>query len=211
MLEIKNLHVKIADEDKTILKGSTLISPEGRSARDHGAERFGQVDAGLCAGRPRRLRSDRRRHPLERRVASWRWSPMSGLRQACSWPSSIRWKFRALPASRSCAPRVNAVRKKRGERRTDDAGVHEAREGARRQTQHRHRDAEASGQRRVLGRREEAFGNPADGDAGADAVRARRNRFRPRHRRACASSPTASTRCARRSARCSSSRTISGC
>ena len=40
------------------------------------------------------------------------------------------------------------------------------------------------GQRRLLGRREEALGNPADGDARADAVRARRNRQWSRHRRA---------------------------
>ena len=55
------------------------------------------------------------------------------------------------------------------------------------------------------------IGDPADGRAGADAVRARRDRLRPRHRRACASSPTASTRCAPRTGRCWSSPTTSGC
>ena len=39
----------------------------------------------------------------------------------------------------------------------------------------------------------------------------RRDRLRPRHRRAARSSPTASTRCAARTAPCSSSRTTSGC
>jgi adenylate kinase family enzyme len=45
-------------------------------------------------------------------------------------------------------------------------------------------DAEASAQRRLLRRREEARRNPADVAARAEALRSRRNRFRPRHRRA---------------------------
>ena len=54
---------------------------------------------------------------------------------------------------------------------------------------------------RLLRRREEAQRDPADGAAGAEALRARRDQFRPRHRRAARSWPTASTRCARPSAR----------
>ena len=45
MLEIKNLHVKLDDEDKVILKGCRPRRAEGRSARHHGPERLGQVDA----------------------------------------------------------------------------------------------------------------------------------------------------------------------
>ena len=59
MLEIKNLHVKIADEEREILKGLSLDRPEGRGARDHGPQRLGQVDARLRARRPRGLRGHR--------------------------------------------------------------------------------------------------------------------------------------------------------
>ena len=48
-------------------------------------------------------------------------------------------------------------------------------------------------QRRLLGRREEARRDPADGDAQARARDPRRDRLRPRHRRAARSSPRAST------------------
>ncbi len=51
MLEIKNLHVKLADEDRTILNGLTLVGESRRSACHHGAERLRQVDALLCACR----------------------------------------------------------------------------------------------------------------------------------------------------------------
>ena len=71
--------------------------------------------------------------------------------------------------------------------------------------------AAPAGQRRIFRRREEAQRSVADGAAGAEAVRARRNRFRPRHRRAEGrrrrrqSSALAGTRAL------SSSRIISGC
>ena len=53
MLEISNLHATVAD--KPILNGVSLYRPGGRSARDHGPERIGQVDARLCARRASRL------------------------------------------------------------------------------------------------------------------------------------------------------------
>ena len=55
---------------------------------------------------------------------------------------------------------------------------------------------EPRGQRGLLGRREEAQRDPPDGGARAAARDPRRDRLRPRHRRAARSSPTASTRCA---------------
>ena len=54
--------------------------------------------------------------------------------------------------------------------------------------QDRARDAEAPAQCRLLRRREEAQRNFANGPARTGALRARRDRFRSRHRRACASS-----------------------
>ena len=53
MLKIENLHATVAD--KPILNGLTLDRAGGRGACDHGAERRGQVDAGLCAWRAARL------------------------------------------------------------------------------------------------------------------------------------------------------------
>ena len=59
MLEIDDLHVTV--DGKEILKGHQLVDPRGRSACGHGPERLGQVDAVLCAGRPRGLRGHRGR------------------------------------------------------------------------------------------------------------------------------------------------------
>ena len=62
---------------------------------------------------------------------------------------------------------------------------------------HRQVDAEPRGQRGVLRRREEAQRDLPDGAARAEAGDSRRDRLRPRHRRAQARRRTASTRCAR--------------
>ena len=93
--------------------------------------------------------------------------------------------------------------------RADDAGLHQAgqRRGDKLEIPQGH--AQARAQCRLLGRREEAHGDPADGAPAAVLLHPRRDRFRPRHRRAAGSSPTASTRCARPSAPSSSSPTTS--
>ena len=106
---------------------------------------------------------------------------------------------------------LNAQRKKRGRGGAVDARLHAQGEGGRRAAASDAGDAAPPAQRRLLRRREEAERNHADGAAGADALRHGRDRLRPRHRRACGSSPTASTRCARPSAASSSSPTTSGC
>ena len=54
MLEIKNLHARIAD-GREILKGIDLAVEAGRGARDHGAERLGQEHARGRALGPSRL------------------------------------------------------------------------------------------------------------------------------------------------------------
>ena len=52
MLEIKNLHVKLAEEDRTILNGLTLDREGRRSPCHHGPERLRQVDLSyVLAGR----------------------------------------------------------------------------------------------------------------------------------------------------------------
>ncbi len=66
----------------------------------------------------------------------------------------------------------------------EDPRPHEARARGRRRAVNGHGDAEAPAQCRLFRRREEARRDPADEAAGAEAVRARRDRFGPRHRRA---------------------------
>ncbi len=57
MLEIKNLHVKLADEDREILKGLSLTVPKGEVHAIMVPNGSGQIDARLCARGARRLRS----------------------------------------------------------------------------------------------------------------------------------------------------------
>ena len=69
----------------------------GRGARHHGAERLRQVDAVARDRRQAGLRSHRRRDPVQGRETCWRWRRTSAPPRACSWRSSIRWKFPASP------------------------------------------------------------------------------------------------------------------
>ena len=68
---------------------------------------------------------------------------------------------------------LNALKKKRGEAELTTPAFLKLVKEKGTEAQHRRRDAEAPGQRRVLGRREEALGDPADGASRADALRAR--------------------------------------
>ena len=106
---------------------------------------------------------------------------------------------------------MNAQRKARGEAELSTPDFMRAVKDAGRDAPHRSGHAEAGAQRRLLGRREEARRDPADGAAQAEDVRARRDRFRARHR--CAEGRVGGRqRAARvRTARCWSSPTTSGC
>ena len=106
---------------------------------------------------------------------------------------------------------LNAQRRARGEKRSDDARFHArgSRRGA--EPQDRFRNAEAPGQRRLLRRREEARGSVADGAARSRASACSTRPIPGSTSTRCGSSPRASTRCAIPSARSSSSRIISAC
>ena len=136
----------------------------------------------ILAGRDG-LRGHRGRHPLQRPV-----DPRNGPGRA-----RRRGHLPRLPVSDGDTgrgdhgvPEGRDERAAQGARRgaAEDPGLHQAREGGRRLAQHGHGDAEAAAQCRLLRRREEARRDPADEAAGAEALRARRDRFRPRHRRA---------------------------
>ena len=79
---------------------------------------------------------------------------------------------------------LNAQRKARGEPEMSTPDFMRLVREARRQLGISPGHAEAAGQCRLLRRREEARRDPADGGARAAALHPRRDRFRPRHRRA---------------------------
>ena len=79
---------------------------------------------------------------------------------------------------------LNAQRKKRGEPELSTPEFLKRVREVAAQARHRAGDAAPRRQCRLLRRREEAQRDPADGAAGAAALRARRDRFRARHRRA---------------------------
>ena len=209
MLEITNLHVEI--EDKKILNGLNLTVNDGEVAAIMGPNGSGKSTLSyVIAGRTITRSLDGEillngenlleMEPDERAAA--------GVFLAFQYPLEIP----GVATMTFLKAALNAQRKARGEAELTDARLHEARErGAPNELAHRRRTCcSARAQCRLLRRREEAHGDPADGAAGAgfcildetdsgldiDALR---------------SSPTASTRCARPSARSWSSPTTSAC
>ena len=106
---------------------------------------------------------------------------------------------------------VNAKRKARGRARSRRLRI----PAARARQDEAHADGRelpvARRQRRLLGRRKEAQRDPADAGARARARGARRDRLRPRHRRAEGRGARRQHVCAPPIAACCSSRTTSGC
>ncbi len=200
MLEIKNLHARIAEDGTEIIRGLNLTVRAGEVAAIMGPERLRQVDPLLRARRPPRLRGDRGRHPLQRPVdPRARPGGAGGGRHLPGLPVPDGDPGRGDHG----VPQGGAQRAAQGARRgaLEGAGVHQEGEGGGGLARHGRGDAEAAAQCRLFRRREEARRNPADEAAGADALRPRRDRFRASTSTRCASSPTASTRCARRTGR----------
>ena len=142
----------------------------GRGARHHGPERLGQIDARLCAGRQGRLRADRRRGALRRQEHFRHGARRAGRRRTVPrFPISAgnpRRRHHDLPAHG--AQRAAQEARRGG---AFDAGIFEKSARGRQEAQHRSGDAAPRSKCRFLRRREEAQRDPADGAAGAEALR----------------------------------------
>ena len=183
MLEIRNLHARIARDGTEIIRGLNLTVKAGEVAAIMGPNGSGKSTLSyVLAGRDDyevtegdilyNGQSILEMDPAERAAA--------GIFLAFQYPMEIP----GVPTMEFLKVAINAQRKARGESRAEDPGLHQEGEGGGRRARHGHGDAEAAAQCRLFRRREEARRDPADEAAGAEALRARRDRFRPRHRRA---------------------------
>ena len=168
LLEINNLHVALEDGTE-IVKGVDLAVDQNEMHAIMGPNGSGQVDARLRADGPPGLRDHRGRDPLRRRGPRASWARTSARSGGSSSRSSTRTPFPGVTVTSFLRSAINAIRKARaGE--DDPVPIPEFRKelfAADGPAQGLARARVALPQRRLLGRREEARRDPADGDAEA--------------------------------------------
>ena len=184
-------------DDKTILKGSP-DRERRRGRRHHGAERLRQVDAVLCH---RRQATDYEVTEGEVLLDGENLLEMEpderaaeGVFLAFQYPMEIP----GVATMTFLKAALNAQRKARGEAElsTPDFIAPRA-SAAAEQLEYRQEMLKRAAQCRLLRRREEAHGDPADGAAGAAASACSTRPIPASTSMRCGSSPKASTRCAR--------------
>ena len=194
LLEIKNLHVALEDGTE-IVKGVILavdlnekhaiMGPNGSgkstlayALMGHPAYVITEGEILLDGDNVNELGADERAH--------------RGLFLAFQYPHAIP----GVTVTSFLRSALNATRKARAGHQDDPIPIPRVPDGAARgdgAAEGAARAGVALPQLRLLRRREEARRDPADGDAQAEDRGARRDRLRPRHRRAARSSRTAST------------------
>jgi hypothetical protein len=183
LFRIDNLHARpVTDEGRCCRDPARPVAHgrRGRGARHHGPQRLGQEHPGQhAAGPPPSTRSPTAAS-ASRATTSPTGPPTCAPRPACSWRSSTRRRSPASRSSSSCARPCRPAR-------ASTSVVLELRLATMDWMKRLGMD---SGVRRPLPqrglqrRREEAQRDPADGHPRARARDPRRDRLRPRHRRA---------------------------
>ena len=177
MLEIRNLHAKIADTDTEIIRGLNLTVKAGEVAAIMGPNGSGKSTLSyILAGRDDyevtegdilyNGESILELDPSERAA--------KGIFLAFQYPMEIP----GVATMEFLKVAMNSQRKARGEEPLKISRVHRAREDSSHVARHGYRHAQAPAQCRFLRWREETCGNPADEAARAEALRSRRDRFR---------------------------------